>query len=271
MALTNKLSAIGDAIRAKTGKSEKLTLDSMVTEINSITTGGSGGGGTTPTLEDFFSGALTEFSNENTTEIMRNFAFFQYFSLNKINLPNIERVGNAFLCMSGVVEIDFPQLKSIQGYDFCTNCHSLQRCSIPLAKSLYFNKGLDFSNCEKLTSLDVSSLEAIYPAGFQNCYVIQKIDLPSVSKIYSYSFSGTFEKCYKLTALILRNPTPVILDEASNLFKNCPINIGGYSGLEGYIYVPKALVEQYKVATNWSVYADKFRAIEDYPEICGGA
>ena len=270
MALTNKLSAIGDAIRAKTGKSEKLTLDSMVTEINSIT----GGGGTTPTkptLEDYLSGTLTEFSNENIIEIMRDFTFYQYFTLKKINLPNIEKVGNSFLTMSGVVEIDFPKLKLIGDYNFCNRCRSLQRCSIPLAKSLSYNKGLDFSDCEKLTSLDISSLEAIHPTGFKNCYVIQKIDLPSVSKIYSYNFSGTFENCKKLTALILRNPTPVLLDEASNLFKNCPINIGGYNGLEGYIYVPKALVEQYKVATNWSVYADKFRAIEDYPEICGGA
>ena len=42
MALTNKLEAIGDAIRGKTGKDEKLTLDQMVTEINGITTGGGG-------------------------------------------------------------------------------------------------------------------------------------------------------------------------------------------------------------------------------------
>lgn len=38
MALTDKLVAIGNAIRAKTGKSGKLTLDNMVTEINGITT-----------------------------------------------------------------------------------------------------------------------------------------------------------------------------------------------------------------------------------------
>ena len=36
MALTNKLSAIGDSIRAKTGKTELLTLDEMPTEITSI-------------------------------------------------------------------------------------------------------------------------------------------------------------------------------------------------------------------------------------------
>lgn len=40
MALTNKLSAIGDAIREKTGKTDLMTLDEMPAEIASITTGG---------------------------------------------------------------------------------------------------------------------------------------------------------------------------------------------------------------------------------------
>lgn len=39
MALTDKLSAIADAIRAKTGKAGKLTLPQMVTEISSIPAG----------------------------------------------------------------------------------------------------------------------------------------------------------------------------------------------------------------------------------------
>jgi hypothetical protein len=43
MALTNKLSAIGDAIREKTGKSALLTLDQMPEEIKSIVSGGGGG------------------------------------------------------------------------------------------------------------------------------------------------------------------------------------------------------------------------------------
>lgn len=40
MALINKLEAIGDAIRSKTGKSGKMTLDQMPTEIASIVLGG---------------------------------------------------------------------------------------------------------------------------------------------------------------------------------------------------------------------------------------
>jgi len=39
-------------------------------------------------------------------------------------------------------------------------------------------------------------------------------------------------------------------------------------GKVGYIYVPKELIEDYKKATNWTTYANHFRAIEDYPEIC---
>ncbi len=40
MALTDKLSAIADAIRGKTGKSGELTLDQMAEEIAGIETGG---------------------------------------------------------------------------------------------------------------------------------------------------------------------------------------------------------------------------------------
>lgn len=55
MALTNKLAAIADAIREKTGGSDLLTLDGMVTAIDGIQTGGGGGGfpnGTEWTLID---------------------------------------------------------------------------------------------------------------------------------------------------------------------------------------------------------------------------
>lgn len=43
MALTDKLKAIADAIRGKTGKTDGLTLDQMPGEIASIETGGGGG------------------------------------------------------------------------------------------------------------------------------------------------------------------------------------------------------------------------------------
>ena len=50
MALTDKLTAIANAIRAKTGKSDSLTLDQMPTEIEGIT---GGGGGSNPACNGF--------------------------------------------------------------------------------------------------------------------------------------------------------------------------------------------------------------------------
>ena len=40
MALTDKLTAIANAIRGKTGKEDSLTLEQMVTEIEGIEAGG---------------------------------------------------------------------------------------------------------------------------------------------------------------------------------------------------------------------------------------
>lgn len=58
MALTNKLSAIGDAIRSKTGKTGKLSLSQMPNEILSIQTG-SGGSSGTP-IESIFNAEMVD-------------------------------------------------------------------------------------------------------------------------------------------------------------------------------------------------------------------
>lgn len=66
-----------------------------------------------------------------------------------------------------------------------------------------------------------------------------------------------FQKCASLTALILRGSTiPTCgmwcFDESAIALGTC------------YIYVPSAMLEAYKAATNWSAYGDQFRALEDY-------
>lgn len=53
MATVNeKLTTIADAIRAKTGGTDALSLDGMATAIVSIETGGGGGGGTSFTTDE---------------------------------------------------------------------------------------------------------------------------------------------------------------------------------------------------------------------------
>ena len=95
---------------------------------------------------------------------------------------------------------------------------------------------------------------------FGNCTNLTSVDFPVVTSIDNH----VFQYCTNLTTLILRNATMCRLNN-KNAFSNTAITNG-----TGYIYVPRALVDSYKSATNWSTYASVFRALEDYPEICGG-
>lgn len=68
MALTDKLTAIADAIRGKTGGTDPLTLDGMATAIAGIEAGGGGGGEAVELLfETTFSVAESIFTTTKTT------------------------------------------------------------------------------------------------------------------------------------------------------------------------------------------------------------
>ena len=96
---------------------------------------------------------------------------------------------------------------------------------------------------------------------FMGCSNLAKIDFDVLEEMKD----ADFYECSALKAVIIRSPA-VCTMSTSNAFKSTPIASG-----TGYVYVPAALVDSYKAATNWSVYADQIRAIEAYPDICGGA
>lgn len=77
--------------------------------------------------------------------------------------------------------------------------------------------------------------------------------------------SYVFYNMTNLKAVIIRGDNVSQLNDGKN-FQGSSIANG-----TGYIYVPAVLVDQYKAATNWVTIADQIRAIEDYPEITGGA
>ena len=96
------------------------------------------------------------------------------------------------------------------------------------------------------------------------CTALQAVDMgtPTTANPITLGSNG-FQSCSSLIAVILRRTNGVVSMGALTTFTGTPIANG-----TGYIYVPRDLVDKYKAATNWSVYADQFRAIEDYPDIC---
>ena len=117
-----------------------------------------------------------------------------------------------------------------------------------------------FGNCEKLITipqLDTSKVTDMSYM-FYFCNKLTAIDITHMTNNNS-SFAGY---CYSLTKLIIRN-MPSIPALNSNAFTNCYHFTGTTNatynpqGLkDGRIYVPDDKVEELKVATNWSVYAD---------------
>lgn len=106
------------------------------------------------------------------------------------------------------------------------------------------------------------------------------LELVYADKLYTLGESGGhFNYCTHLKALILAGDEAVCTLSDTNSFDYSPIK--GYFATsisstdtrykrdDGYIYVPRALLEDYKVAPNWSTFAHKFRAIEDYGGLAG--
>lgn len=88
---------------------------------------------------------------------------------------------------------------------------------------------------------------------FNNCKNLLSVIMPNVTNLAQECFRET-----GLKYLVLSNEKMCTLDNTSVL-----LDTSIASGT-GHIYVPSALIEDYKAATNWSTYADQFRALEDY-------
>lgn len=227
--------AICDAVRAKTGGTDILKSGDLAAAIAGIAAGGA-------SSEDaLIARTLTSYTN-STVEEIGGYAFYFYKSLVSVDFPNVKKFTgvNTFQSCEGLETINFPKLEFAGGGNEFRGCISLKRAVLPRLCSA----GISFDGCKSLEFVDMGSEVAIeeVKGGF-----------------------GNFKNDEKLVTIILRYPKMIPLPNVSRL-SGTPIASG-----EGYIYVPSALIDDYRSATNWVTFAEQFRAIEDYPEITGGA
>lgn len=105
--------------------------------------------------------------------------------------------------------------------------------------------GNTFSACFNLVNVNLPELVVLSGhSHFDSCRAIEIIKLPKVNVI---SISA-FINCPKLKTVVLprQNITNI---ESINVFQNTPFATNGTGGT---VYVPQALIESYKTATNWS-------------------
>lgn len=193
-------------------------------------TGNPSGGGGEDLLAMRISNTLTEYEN-NEIGTINDYSFHSCESLKSIKSTSVTLIRNNAFCLArGLETAYFPNLT-----DLCVGafrqCYNL--------KEVVFRK----LNCFRLDA-----------ETFGDCSKLEKVDLGKVTNISGY---GVFKNCGALTALILRQSDVIVNLTVNTAFLNSSIANG-----TGLIYVPNSLLEQYKTATNWSVFAEQFRAIE---------
>ena len=108
-----------------------------------------------------------------------------------------------------------------------------------------------------LNKVVLGSVKTLGWCAFNTCYGLTYVDLGSAETIDASALQYTGA----LRTLIIRTTSAVCT--LSGALQNCGIG-------SGYIYVPRALLsdddatKDYRRATNWSTYAARFRALEDY-------
>lgn len=218
MALTDKLGAIGAAIRSKTGKTDLLTLEEMPAEIEGIMSGASGD-------IDTFLSAIEG---------------IEPFSISAADIYGITALREcAFMYCDNITAIDIPATVTTLGNRIFMQCTNLESITIPSSVK-QISQNLCYG-CSSLVSVVLSpSAHTIADSAFRDCTSLVSIEIPaSVMSIGGYAFNG----CSSLkTIKVLRETPPTI---SSNSFPS--VNY-----LEKII-VPAGCASAYK--EKWSNYA----------------
>ena len=133
-------------------------------------------------------------------------------------------------------------------------CSLLTTINLPACTSVYTSA---FANCSSLTIINLPACTTIGNSAFKSCTSLTSANLP----ICSYIGYSAFYNCTSLLAIILAYSSVVSIDN-SYAFYNTPLSQSTYTGTFGSIYVPASLVDAYKTANYWSVYADRITAME---------
>lgn len=248
MALTDKLTAIGDAIRDKTGSTALLTLDAMPTAISGITTGGGGDESQIPTNEeltitgnceyrfasDGWSWFIEKYKDRITTkDITKTDRMFDGLTLESIpfviNLKNTEGISmqNTFNYskLKETPRLNIPNARKLNLSNFLCGCKYLRDVNGIFANEEQF--GEQWQSWVNTSTYSyhyvggmlwgLSSLRSV-PSWF---YLLK---LNSASTSYLYSTYGLYYKTfYECSALDEAKNIPVwniSVPQTSNMFND---------------------------------------------------
>lgn len=126
----------------------------------------------------------------------------------------------------------------------------LIECSLPSATAI---RSMAFYGCTSLAYVTLTQCRDIGSQVFEGCTSLEYLELPATRGIGTAAFRG----CTNFAGLILPADFVCLLGNV-NAFSGTKIASG-----EGNIFVKDALIDDYKVASNWTTYAAQIRPISE--------
>lgn len=272
--------ALLDAIRAKSGHSGTLTASGAKTAVESIETGGGA------QTYDYPLAALERTKSAPTIDPsatkISDGVFAQYKGLTSISLPDsIETIGNnAFgMCENLALSTLPASLKTLGDGAFAntaitvsvlpeglttigntcfTSCNNIESVVIPASvTSLGFGV---WSQCTGLKSVTVNTAIVLDSWQFSYCKSLSKITINGGASIAGDTFGTTADA----GAMIIRYADGIVQltsEYNHSVYQDVHIGTSAFP-----VYVPDALLDSYKTATNWSKIADNIKALSTYTE-----
>ena len=270
------------AMQAITSATVSVTLN--------LEAGGGGSGGGSNGIDDLLSADSFDIYSDTITNVANNALRATYdwteTRLKIVDLPNVTDVGTyAFAYQKGITKVNLPKVKTI-GNNAFYNGYEIATLDISSVETI---GNYSFYYCQKIAhEIILPSLTSVGTNAFQNCKMTPKFILPNVVSVGSSAFAycekaeiidigkmnsssnACCQYCYSLKAFVIRSTT-FCQAPGTNTFTSCYHILGTTNSTynpsgakDGYIYVPRALVDTYKTATYWSANASQFRPLEDY-------
>lgn len=173
-----------------------------------------------------------------------------------VNVPSDGTLAESLLKRT-ITELNDSELAIIGSYAL-SYCNKLTSVNLT---ACYTIGAYAFYGCTALKDVYVrAGIGTNYSAAaFYNCAALERIDVLLRTASVG-DFSSTFRGCSSLKTLIIRNDYVAKLSNTTT-FQDTPIADG-----TGYIYVPDNLVESYKTASNWAMFADQIKGISELEE-----
>ena len=197
-----------------------------------------------------------------TANLMQGFAYCP--SLETVNLSSLQSSSNAyqtFYNCSNLQSINLPNLTQwgvddAMMYETFENCTNLQTVNLPKLTNAILGDST-FKNCTSLQSIELKCSNSLvfYNNIFKGCTSLTQVKAP-----LTIISSSCFSNCSSLMKLILPQTDKVATLESSTAFADTLLD---KDGVTNGIYVPSALLNEYRTATNWVTLANHIHALND--------